>query len=102
VLVSAIEESDPDDGGELDPKHPITAPRIALQEQRVLSHQNNSYPTLTLTLAHIFQLKLAKVGKLKSNWELQQILGVVVLVIGFLAGKWCKSASKTRVSLLFS
>jgi hypothetical protein len=32
-------------------------------------------------------LKLAEVGKPKSNWELQGILGAVVFVLGFLAGR---------------
>lgn len=32
-------------------------------------------------------LKLAEVGKPKSNWELQGLLGLAVLVLGFLAGK---------------
>ena len=32
-------------------------------------------------------LKLAEVGKPKSNWELQGILGVAAFVLGFLAGK---------------
>ena len=32
-------------------------------------------------------LKLAKFGKLKSNWELQGVLGLAVFILGFLAGK---------------
>lgn len=32
-------------------------------------------------------LKLAEVGKPKSNWELQGILGVAFFVLGFVAGK---------------
>jgi len=32
-------------------------------------------------------LKLAEVGKPKSNWELQGILGAAVFVLGFLAGR---------------
>jgi len=32
-------------------------------------------------------LKLAEVGKPKSNWELQGVLGLAVFVLGFLAGK---------------
>ena len=32
-------------------------------------------------------LKLAEVGKPKSNWELQGLLGLAVFVVGFLAGK---------------
>jgi len=32
-------------------------------------------------------LKLADVGKPKSNWELQGLLGVAAFVLGFLAGK---------------
>ncbi len=32
-------------------------------------------------------LKLAEVGKPKSNWELQGLLGLVALVLGFLAGE---------------
>ena len=32
-------------------------------------------------------LKLAEVGKLKSNWELQGIMGLAAFVLGFLAGK---------------
>jgi len=32
-------------------------------------------------------IKLAKVGKPKSNWELQGILGAAVFVLGFLAGR---------------
>ena len=31
-------------------------------------------------------LKLAEIGKPKSNWELQGILGMAVFVLGFLAG----------------
>jgi hypothetical protein len=30
---------------------------------------------------------LAEVGKPKSNWELQGVLGLAVFVLGFLAGK---------------
>ena len=33
-------------------------------------------------------LKLAEVGKPKSNWELQGVLGLAVFVLGFLAGKY--------------
>jgi len=32
-------------------------------------------------------LKLAEVGKPKSNWELQGILRVAAFVLGFLVGK---------------
>lgn len=32
-------------------------------------------------------LRLAEVGKPKSNWELQGLLGMAVFVLGFLAGK---------------
>jgi len=32
-------------------------------------------------------LKLAEVGKPKSNWELQELLGLVAFVLGFLVGK---------------
>ena len=32
-------------------------------------------------------LKLAEVGKPKSNWELQGVLGLAAFVVGFLAGK---------------
>ena len=32
-------------------------------------------------------LKLAEVGKPKSNWELQGLLGMDAIVLGFLAGK---------------
>ena len=32
-------------------------------------------------------LKLAEVGKPKSNWELQGVLGLAVFVLGFLAGR---------------
>jgi hypothetical protein len=32
-------------------------------------------------------IKLAEVGKPKSNWELQGILGAAVFVLGFLAGR---------------
>jgi hypothetical protein len=32
-------------------------------------------------------LNLAEVGKPKSNWELQGLLGLAVFVLGFLAGK---------------
>ena len=32
-------------------------------------------------------LKLAEVGKPKSNWELQRLLGLVAFVLGFSAGK---------------
>jgi len=32
-------------------------------------------------------LKLAEIGKPKSNWELQGLLGMAVFVLGFLAGK---------------
>jgi hypothetical protein len=32
-------------------------------------------------------LKLADVGKPKSNWELQGVLGLAIFVLGFLAGK---------------
>ena len=32
-------------------------------------------------------LKLAEVGKPKSNWELQGILGLAAFVLGFLVGK---------------
>ena len=32
-------------------------------------------------------LKLAEVGKPKSNWELQGVLGLAVFVLGFLAAK---------------
>jgi hypothetical protein len=32
-------------------------------------------------------LKLAEVGKPKSNWGVQGILGLTVFVLGFLAGK---------------
>jgi hypothetical protein len=32
-------------------------------------------------------LKLAEVGKPKSNWELQGLLGLAAFVLGFLAGK---------------
>jgi hypothetical protein len=46
-------------------------------------------------------LKLAEVVKPKSNWELQGILGLVAFVIGFPDGKWRKSASEARISLVF-
>jgi len=32
-------------------------------------------------------LKLAEIGKPKSNWELQGIMGWAAFVLGFLAGK---------------
>jgi hypothetical protein len=32
-------------------------------------------------------LKLAEVGKPKSNWELQGLLGLAAFVLGFLAGR---------------
>ena len=32
-------------------------------------------------------LKLAEVGKPKSNWEIQGLLGLAVFVLGFLTGK---------------
>lgn len=32
-------------------------------------------------------LKLAEVGKPKSNWELQGVLGMAAFLLGFLAGK---------------
>ena len=32
-------------------------------------------------------LKLAEVGKAKSNWKLQGLLGMAAFVLGFLAGK---------------
>jgi len=32
-------------------------------------------------------LKLAEIGKPKSNWELQGVLGLAVFILGFLAGK---------------
>ena len=32
-------------------------------------------------------LKLAEVGKPKSNWELQGVLGLAAFLLGFLAGK---------------
>ena len=32
-------------------------------------------------------LKLAEVGKLKSNWELQGLLGLAAFVAGFLVAK---------------
>jgi lipid-A-disaccharide synthase-like uncharacterized protein len=32
-------------------------------------------------------LKLAEVGKPKSNWELQGVLGLAVFSFGFLVGK---------------
>ena len=32
-------------------------------------------------------LKLAEIGKPKSNWELQGILGAAVFVLGFLTGR---------------
>jgi hypothetical protein len=32
-------------------------------------------------------LKLAEVGKPKSNWELQGLLGLAAVLLGFLAGK---------------
>ena len=43
--------------------------------------------TLTLTPTLILQEKLAEVGKPKSNWELQGVLGLAAFVFGFLAGK---------------
>jgi hypothetical protein len=33
------------------------------------------------------EIKLAEVGKPKSNWELQRLLGLVAFVLGFSAGK---------------
>jgi len=32
-------------------------------------------------------IKLAEVGKPKSNWELQGVIGAAVFVLGFLAGR---------------
>jgi Ser/Thr protein kinase RdoA (MazF antagonist) len=32
-------------------------------------------------------LRLAEVGKPKSNWKLQELLGLVAFALGFLAGK---------------
>jgi hypothetical protein len=32
-------------------------------------------------------LELAEVGKPKSNWELQELLGLAAFAFGFLAGK---------------
>ncbi len=32
-------------------------------------------------------LKLAEIGKPKSNWELQGVSGLAVFVLGFLAGR---------------
>src|SRR4030042_2255226 len=43
--------------------------------------------TLTLTPTLILQENLAEVGKPKSNWELQGILGLAVFMLGFWAGK---------------
>jgi hypothetical protein len=32
-------------------------------------------------------LKLAEAGRPKSNWELQDLLGLAAFILGFLAGK---------------
>ena len=32
-------------------------------------------------------LELAEIGKPKSNWELQGVIGLAVFILGFLAGK---------------
>ncbi len=91
---------------------PLKEQKIALLEQRVsnlekendlLKQQNSIQEKLTELAkreAEVYRtafekekeltdraLKLAEVGKPKSNWELQGILGVAAFLLGFLAGK---------------
>jgi hypothetical protein len=53
----------------IEEKAPLKDQKIALLEKRIAN------------------LKLAEVGKPKSNWELRGLLGFVALALGFLAGE---------------
>ena len=97
---------------QIDEEAPLKDQKIALLEQRVsnlekendlLKQQNAIQLKLTELAkreAEIYRiafekekeltdraLKLAEVGKTKSNWELQGLLGVAVFVLGVLTGK---------------
>jgi hypothetical protein len=96
----------------IDEEAPLKDQKIALLEQRVsnlekendlLKQQNTIQKKLTELAkreAEVYRvafekekeltdraLKLAEIGKPKTNWELQGILGVAAFVLGFLAGK---------------
>jgi hypothetical protein len=45
-------------------------------------------------------LKLAEVGKVKTNWELQGMLGMAAFILGFLAGKQGGRKCKHTLELL--
>jgi hypothetical protein len=62
--------------------HPGEAHRACQERGRGLSSRFVKEKELTDRA-----LKLAEVGKPKSNWELQGILGLTAFVLGFLTGK---------------
>ena len=96
----------------IDEEAPLKDQKITLLEQRVsnLEKENNllkqqnaiqeKLTELTKREAEVYRiafekekeltdraLKLAEVGKAKSNWKLQGLLGMAAFVLGFLAGK---------------